>query len=128
MAWDFSSERPIYSQLIEQIGILIVTGVFLPGNRLPSVRELANQAQVNPNTMQRALSELEEQGLVFSERTSGRFVTQDQERIEAMRKDLAAERIRQFLASMQHLGISRAQALVMAAQKNEEVQDGNDGE
>ena len=128
MAWDFSPERPIYSQLIEQIGILIVTGVFLPGNRLPSVRELANQARVNPNTMQRALSELEVQGLVFSERTSGRFVTQDQERIEAMRKDLATERIRQFFASMQHLGISRAQALAMAAQKIEEVQDGNDGE
>ena len=78
MKWQFSNDAPIYSQLIHQIQVGIVSGAFPPGQRLPSVRDLATEAGVNPNTMQRALAELERDGLVYSQRTAGRFVTEDQ--------------------------------------------------
>jgi GntR family transcriptional regulator len=78
MNWQFNSEAPIYSQLIGQIRQGIVSGAFPPGERLASVRDLASEAGVNPNTMQRALTELERDGLVYSQRTAGRFVTEDQ--------------------------------------------------
>ena len=75
MEWKFRSDLPIYSQLVEQIKLAIVSGVFAPGMRLSSVRDMAAEAGVNPNTLQRALQELERQGLVYSQRTTGRFVT-----------------------------------------------------
>ena len=75
MNWQFSNDAPIYAQLIRQIRAGIVSGAFSPGERLPSVRDLAMEAGVNPNTMQRALTELERDGLVYSQRTSGRYVT-----------------------------------------------------
>ena len=77
MSWNLSSERPIYAQIMERITLDIVSGIYLPGARLPSVRDLAQDAGVNPNTMQKALSELERTGLVISQRTSGRFITED---------------------------------------------------
>lgn len=77
MQWQFSNEMPIYSQLVEQIKIGIVSGMFPPGERLPSVRDLATEAGVNPNTMQRAMTELERDGLVYSQRTAGRFGSVD---------------------------------------------------
>ena len=78
MAWDLKSDRPIYSQLIEQIQLKIVSGVYPAGSKLPSVRDMASDASVNPNTMQRALAELENEGLLYSQRTNGRFVTEDE--------------------------------------------------
>ncbi len=105
--WYFSDGRPIYSQLVEQLEMRIVTGVYPPGGRLESVRELAGEAAVNPNTMQRAMAELERLGLVFSQRTSGRFVTEDMAVIEALRKNLASEKIESFLREMGKLGYSR---------------------
>ena len=77
MEFQFDNERPIYIQLVQQLRIAVVSGAFLPGSRLPSVRELALTAKVNPNTMQKALTELEGEGLVFTERTNGKFVTTD---------------------------------------------------
>ena len=77
MTWHFDNDRPIYTQLLEQILFLIVSGQYPPGSKLPSVRDLASEASVNPNTMQRALTELERSGLIYSQRTSGRFVTED---------------------------------------------------
>ena len=88
MKWLFSNDAPIYTQLIEQIKVGIVAGAFPPGERLPSVRDLATEAGVNPNTMQRALAELERDGLVFSQRTAGRFVTEDKTMIEQAKKEL----------------------------------------
>ncbi|MDO4582401.1 MAG: GntR family transcriptional regulator [Bacillota bacterium] len=114
MAWEFSNERPIYTQLIEQISIRIIGGWLLPGERLPSVRDLAEQAQVNPNTMQRALAELENLGLLRSERTSGRFITEDAAVIERLKQQLAITQIKSFFHRMEELGIDHAQALVMA--------------
>ena len=70
MPWNLSSDRPIFLQIVERIEMDIISGVYQPGQRLPAVRELASCAAVNPNTMQRALSELERTGLVYSQRTS----------------------------------------------------------
>ena len=80
MGWDFETDRPIYIQIMEKIQLLILAGVYPVGAKLPSVRDLAQQAAVNPNTMQRALAQLEEEGLVITQRTSGRFVTENEEK------------------------------------------------
>ena len=91
MEWNFRNDLPIYSQLVEQIKRGIVSGAFAPGERLSSVRDMAMEAGVNPNTMQRALQELEREGLVFSQRSSGRFVTEDVSVIDRARSALAAD-------------------------------------
>ena len=91
MKWQLRSDAPIYSQLIEHIKLGIVSGEFPPGGKLPSVRDLAGEAGVNPNTMQRAFTELEREGLVNAQRTSGRYVTEDHEMIEET-KNLARQK------------------------------------
>lgn len=113
MPWNLDNERPIYLQLMERIQRDIISGVYQSGDRLPSVRDLALDAAVNPNTMQKALSELERSGLVYSHRTSGRFITDDQNLIKKMREDIAEECIRQFLAQMQDLGFEDNEAVEM---------------
>lgn len=111
MSWNLSSERPIYAQIMERITLDIVSGIYLPGARLPSVRDLAQDAGVNPNTMQKALSELERTGLVISQRTSGRFITEDITMIEKMKEDLATARIKEFLSTMNQMGFHRQEIL-----------------
>ncbi len=113
MPWNLDNERPIYLQLMERIQRDIISGVYKAGDRLPSVRDLAMDAAVNPNTMQKALSELERSGLVYSHRTSGRFITDDQPLIRKMREELAGECIRQFLAQMQDLGFEDNETVEM---------------
>ena len=113
MEWEFRADAPIYTQLCEQLTLAIVSGVFAAGERLPAVRELAVDAGVNPNTVQRALSELERDGLVYTQRTTGRFVTEDAERIEQERRKLAETRARDFLAAMEKLGYDRVQTVVL---------------
>lgn len=117
MKWQFSSDAPIYSQLIGQITVGIVSGTFPPGERLPSVRDLATEAGVNPNTMQRALTELERDGLVYSQRTAGRFVTEDSGMIETAKRGLAETHIRNFLAAMTHLGYGIEDILTLVRQE-----------
>ena len=111
MPWELNEDRPIYAQLIEQIQRQIISGAYQPGERLPSVRDLAAQAGVNPNTMQRALSELERSGLVFTQRTSGRYITQDQALIQAAKQALAQQEAETFLRRMAALGLDRSQSL-----------------
>ena len=111
MPWELNEDRPIYAQLIEQIQRQIISGAYQPGERLPSVRDLAAQAAVNPNTMQRALSELERSGLVFTQRTSGRYITQDQALIQAAKQALAQQEAETFLRRMAALGLDRNQSL-----------------
>ena len=89
MTWHFENDRPIYTQLLEQIRLRIISGIYAAGSRLPSVRELAADASVNPNTMQKALSELEQSGIIYSQRTSGRFVTEDTAMIEHVKEEIA---------------------------------------
>ena len=107
MQWKFDGNAPIYTQLVDQMKLGIVSGEWIPGQRIPAVRELAVDAGVNPNTMQRALQELERQGLMFSQRTSGRFVTEDREMIEDAKRTLANRHISAFIRQMQALGYTR---------------------
>ena len=111
MPWNLNSSRPIFLQLIEIIQMDIISGKYPPGGKLPSVRDLAAQAAVNPNTMQKALSELERSGLVFSQRTSGRFITEDKHMIEELKSTLAKEKIKEFLYSMQQLGFQKEETI-----------------
>ncbi len=111
MPWNLDNDRPIYIQLMERIQQDIISGVYQPGDKLPSVRDLAVEAAVNPNTMQKALSELERCGLVYSQRTSGRFITDDASMIRKMKADLAQEHIRSFFAQMHDLGFSDTDTL-----------------
>ncbi len=113
MKWSFSNDLPIYTQLIGQIKVGIATGEFSPGERLPSVRDLAMEAGVNPNTMQRALAQLESEGLVYSQRTAGRFVTEDGERIGEMKRNLAHSHMLAFITAMNKLAISSEEALAL---------------
>lgn len=107
MAWDLKTDRPIYLQLMEHLKQLMITGVYPAGSKIPSVRELAADASVNPNTMQKALSELEREGLVFTNRTSGRFITEDNDRILNLKTELAQEQLHLFFAQMEKLGFSK---------------------
>ena len=107
----FDNERPIYIQLVEKIRIEIISGKLKSGERIPSVRELALTARVNPNTMQKALMELENEGLVYTERTNGKFVTDNQELIEKMKKGLAKEKVNNYLKDMKNIGISYQDAV-----------------
>lgn len=104
MIWNIDSERPVYVQLIEQIQRGIISGQFEPGSRLPSVRDLAADAGVNPNTMQKALTELERMELISTNRTNGKFITSDVRLLAEMKEKEADDRIRQFLKDMKHLG------------------------
>jgi GntR family transcriptional regulator len=105
MAWKLDSERPIYTQIIERVVAGIISGTYQPGEKLPSVRELAAEAAVNPNTMQKALSELERTGLVKSQRTSGRFITEDTGLINSKKSELAKKEIKVFLEKMESMGL-----------------------
>lgn len=123
MAWNLDADKPIYAQLMEIIQMQIISGKYTPGDRLPSVRELAAEAKVNPNTMQKALAELERNGLIITQRTSGRIVTEDTELIRKTRGHLADEYIQNFFRMMKELGYSAEEilTLIKEAAKTETV-------
>lgn len=106
MPWDFDNKRPIYLQLVDAIQLKIVSGEYAPGMRLPSVRDMATEAGVNPNTMQRALSQLENDCLLFTERTNGRFVTEDIHTIDSLRNKLAEGYVRFLWENLQQMGFT----------------------
>lgn len=116
MSWELDNDRPIYLQLMERIQQDIISGFYSPGDKLPSVRDLALDASVNPNTMQKALAELERSGLVYSQRTSGRFITEDKSLLDKLKTELAENHIRQFLSSMEQLGFRQAETLKLIEQ------------
>lgn len=113
MAWQFDPDRPIYKQIRERILLKIVSGAYGAGTQLPTVRDLAEEAAVNPNTLQKALAELERDGLVYAQRTSGRFVTEDEALIRQAKTDLAKEQIALFLEKMAAIGYDRQDAVVL---------------
>ena len=123
MRWNIRSDAPVYSQLVEHIKLAIVSGEFPLGSRLPSVRELAAEAGVNPNTMQRAFAELEREGLVLTQRTAGRTVTEDALRIETVKRRLAAAAIQTFWVSMRLLGFDQGEALKMLAESGKKERE-----
>jgi len=111
LAWEFSNERPIYVQVSDQIVSGILTGTFKMGEKLPSVREFAIIAAVNPNTVQRALSELESVGLIETQRNTGKYVTQEGSKIEMARKERGELLATEFLKSMAALGYTSEQTI-----------------
>lgn len=116
MPWNLTSDRPIFIQIVEIMQLDIISGKYAPGDKLPSVRDLAQEAAVNPNTMQKALSELERTGLVYSQRTSGRFITEDVKMIEELKSALAKEKIEEFLKSMQQLGFKNEETMSLMSE------------
>ena len=120
MAWNLNADKPIYAQLVEILQMQIVSGQYRAGDRLPSVRELAAIASVNPNTMQKALAELERNGLINTQRTSGRTVTEDSQLIRQTRSQLAGEYIRIFFQIMKRLGYSDEKILALVKHAIEE--------
>ena len=111
MPWNLDSNLPIYPQIMERITMDIISGTYLPGSKLPSVRDLAQDAGVNPNTMQKALSELERTGLLYSQRTSGRFITEDETMLKNLRDELASRHIQDFMEKMKQLGFQEKETL-----------------
>jgi DNA-binding transcriptional regulator YhcF (GntR family) len=122
MPWLMDDKRPIYIQIIEEIKLRIITGIYLPGSKIPSVRELASEANVNPNTMQKAFGELELNGLINTQRTSGRTVTENKDLIEEIKKQMAEEEIQIFLDRMKQLGYQHEDTLALL---NKEIKGGN---
>lgn len=109
--WSFTNDKPVYVQIIDEIMNRIALGVYKPGERIPSVRDLAEEARVNPNTMQKALAEIERSGYIISLRTSGKFVTDDKELISSLNRDRSEEIVRTFLAEVARLGITVDEAI-----------------
>lgn len=109
MAWNFDGNTPIYLQIVNTLKRDIAGGAYPPGSRLPSVRDLAVEAGVNPNTMQRALAELERNGLVNSQRTAGRFITEDAAALTQLRKSMSEQIISELVAKLRALGMSDEQ-------------------
>ena len=120
MQWQLRGDRPIYQQLMEQLTEQIVSGQLGAGDKVPPVRELAAEAGVNPNTMQRALAELEREGLMYTERTAGRFITKDEALIAAVRRDTAEKILDEFIGQMQKIGYSDQQIVALVEKRIEQ--------
>lgn len=111
MAWEFENGRPIYAQLLELIEQKIVSGEYPPGSRVPSVRELAAEAAVNPNTMQRAMAELENKGLIITNRTAGRTVTEDTQVLSEIKNSKASILTKEYVTKMTELGFGQSEII-----------------
>ena len=120
MTWNLDNNIPIYLQIMERIQRDIISGRYRPGDKLPSVRELAVEAAVNPNTMQKALSELERGGLVYSQRTSGRFITEDEELLKELKKERAGRYLAELVENMYNLGLKDDEILTLLNEKLKE--------
>ena len=107
MSWTFDNNKPIYLQIMEKIKLQIISHKLEPNQQLPTVRELASKAGVNPNTIQRALSDLEREGFVYTKRTAGRLVTEDLDLILQSRKQLSEEQLQQFVTGMVEFGYEK---------------------
>ena len=118
-----SKEKTLSQRIAERIIKYILDENLQPGDKLPSVRDLAQEAAVNPNTMQKALSELERSGLIYSQRTSGRFITEDKELIHQMKQELAAAEVSAFVAHMKQLGITPEEIRQLLAETIEEEEN-----
>lgn len=126
MAWDFKQDRPIYTQLLEQIEMRIISGIYPPGSQLLSVRELAAEASVNPNTMQKALAELERMELVYTKRTAGRFITGDMEKIAMCREHMVMTQAAEFCEKMRQFGLTKEQVFEILKKQFAEEEAGQE--
>ena len=124
MAWELDNNRSIYSQLVDVILRRIITGVYPAGSRLDSVRDLASEAGVNPNTMQRALMELERTGMITTQRTSGKYVTDDQEKIDGIREEMAQGAVSRLMAELSLLGFGKEEVIDIIRRNEDERDNG----
>lgn len=106
MSFDFENDKPIFIQIIEKLKIDIVSKKYLPNQKLPSVREFSFTFEVNPNTVQKALNELEDLGLIYTERTNGKFVTENTDLINSVRKEIINENVNKFYLQMSKIGVT----------------------
>ena len=120
MAWSFSSDRPVYLQIAERIKKSVLSGGYTAGDQLPTVRQLALEAAVNPNTVQHAFVELEDEGIIISKGTLGRFVTEDMGVIEVCRREMAEKLVKNFVDSIEELSIPLEQAIEMVKEVENE--------
>ncbi|MBQ4030814.1 MAG: GntR family transcriptional regulator [Bacilli bacterium] len=111
MEFTFDNNIPIYIQLLEYLKIYLISGVFKCGDKLPSVREFSTTFKVNPNTMQKALAELEEMKLIYTERTNGKFVTTDNKLIEKLKDDYALTLAKSYFQGMKKIGLGKADSI-----------------
>ena len=111
MAWKFTSDKPVYLQIADRLTKSVLSGEYKPGEQIPSVRQLALEAAVNPNTVQHAFTELENNGLIISKNTVGRFVTDNEAIIEECRNEMAKKIAKGFIKNMSQLSISPEQAI-----------------
>ena len=119
MDWKFSGSRPVYLQIMEQIRMAVISGEYGPGQRIPPVRELAFRAGVNPNTMQRALWELEQEGLLVAD-TTGRWVTEDGEILQQMRQQMVQQTLRTCAQQLRGVGLSMHEAVTLLLELEKE--------
>ena len=111
MEFTFDNNIPIYIQLVEYMKIFLISGVFKSGEKLPSVREFATTFKVNPNTMQKALTELESINLIYTERTNGKYVTKNKELIEKLKDEYAIELAKSYFRGMKKIGLGKAESI-----------------
>ncbi len=123
MPWEFQDHLPIYAQLMDTLKRRIITGRYLPGEKLPSVRELAAEAGINPNTVQRAFQELEREGLIYTQRTNGKYVTENADELKSVKEELAKTQVATFLSAMQSLGYSVGDVIVLLQSFNESEEE-----
>ena len=117
MSFNFEEDTPIYLQIIEYIKMQIISRKLLPKQKLPSVREFSFDLEVNPNTVQKALLELENMGLIFTERTNGKFVTNNEKLIDEIKKQTIQKMVEDFYVSMKKIGIEKEQVLKILIDK-----------
>ena len=127
MGWNFSQGKPIYLQIIGHIQAMILSGEYMPGDKIESVREFASLAGVNPNTMQKALQEMESMGLIITQRTSGRYITEDENKIRELRDQVALSKTQSYISDLEKLGykIDEIEAFVLQYKKKQSKARGN---
>lgn len=127
MGWNFSQGKPIYLQIIGHIQAMILSGEYMPGDKIESVREFASLAGVNPNTMQKALQEMESMGLIITQRTSGRYITEDENKIRELRDQVAFSKTQSYISDLEKLGykIDEIEAFVLQYKKKQSKARGN---
>lgn len=123
MPWNFDNSIPIYLQIIQEMKRKIIRKELAPGEKLPSIRDLAKEAGVNPNTMQKALTELETSGLIETERTTGKYVTDNKEQISLLREDYLRERLEPFMKELSSMGLEEEELVSLIRKHYKEAKE-----
>lgn len=120
MSWEFSADKPIYAQLVDAIEMRIISGAYPPGTKLVSIREMAAKTGVNPNTMQKSLAELERKGLIITNRTNGKYITEDIELVCQIKNNKAKDQVKQLFKHLHQLGFNHQESIQLITNTMEE--------